>query len=185
MKMTTARREFSKLVIRDLCRQFGVSIRNVGFRKALLAEFEQDESSEMPETVQRFHRVPDGYWVNSASKAVVVVEVEDTHPLSSTKLAEYADFSWSFDSPWLFFLVVADRSGNWDIMDLGKVYYLFEARRSGVDPTAWINRDFYDLTMGVELRREFRDRVLAQGTEARAKFRIKAKCPPVRANAGD
>lgn len=86
------------------------------YLKAYLKELMPEEPYQTINELTGFSFIPDGFVIDKKNKIVTIYEVEDTHKLSPSKLAEICYYSESFDyytpqTPRLC-LVVTDRYGN-------------------------------------------------------------------------
>lgn len=80
--------------------------------RKLLTELEGENIEDDWKTLRpRF--IPDAYLINHQDEEVLIVEVEDTHPLTSEKLTRLINFYWWLDGlSWKFRVFTTDRYGQ-------------------------------------------------------------------------
>lgn len=122
-----------KAAIAQLNRRFGDRIQLSGFTRTIRDEL--DEAEEDPESVGRFRRIPDGFFIvtepETGLRWVVAIEVEHTHHLTRDKLADYAELWFSLDCTVTheLLLFVADRYGNLNAINLMSEWYSLHSKK--------------------------------------------------------
>ncbi|MAC54890.1 MAG: hypothetical protein CME31_20315 [Gimesia sp.] len=75
--------------------------------------WKEDADLAFDELMGRFTRVPDAYRICEWCKTIFMYEVEDSHKITTDKMAAYADFWFQLDSDyWRLVVYSVDRYGN-------------------------------------------------------------------------
>jgi hypothetical protein len=113
-----------------------------GFAKAMRAIPDVGDDPELsPENLPRM--IPDGYVIDHENRAVIVFEVEDTHPMNREKLSKYWWLWWVLDEYfWSLVVVVCDRYGRGgaiDLYELGMAHDQDKMTKRGAKPSNLIS----------------------------------------------
>lgn len=119
---------FSKVVLNWLLEK-DTRILTTGFSKYLIDAMESEVDQEELAPLLRDNRIiPDAYLVDPKKRIVFLFEVEDTNPISPTKLRKLSEIWFRLDSVgWEMRVFLIDRyMHHWSVLPLSKVWHTLE-----------------------------------------------------------